>query len=578
MKNLKRIILMISMFAITGASVNCQFRSQLERRSSRLNEYGQERTCSSVQLSTGDRRNRLQRNRELSTLNRVSERLWLRNEFPALTEEDSIQQIRGILSSVHDKQNEFSNDFIDFINNHFDILNGDLNFDHVRIANTLTPNVNFGQLRQIYLDSILYNIEFIRNLFEDVFFLRLNIKSSYSGGSFHVLSLPLVNFLRSDLLNSYFTISTNDEEDLCIYYDDSNDVTNGFMFNIEQELDGLEDISEFLQIDFNFVAESFIRDIANKDLKSIESFVKFVEQNFEENEATEIFNRCLRILNPEHCDTIIERLSNINSIEIHLWSLNITEKQLAFLLPRLCKITDMRSLNLYHNQLRALPESIGQLANLRSLCLNNNQLTELPVEIGQLTNLYSLSFAKNQLIELPAEIRNLTNLTILSLSNNQLVELPESIGNLVNLKHLFLSKNQLVELPESIGNLVNLKHLLLSKNQLRGLPESIGNLVNLESLFLSKNQLGEFPESIRNLRALTLLNNQLTELPESIGNFVNLERLNLSGNRLTELPVEFEQLTNLEYLDLTNNSIEGFSNRYMGREMIQYFINSYFNR
>ena len=532
MKNFKRVILMISMFAITGASVNCSFRSRLERRSARLRRTvdGQEGTRLSVQLSDSDRGNRLRRDREVSIPTRVTEssRLWLRNEFPELTQDDSIQQIRLILNDDHEKQNEFSEDFIEFIKGHFRILNsGDLYFDPIHIANTLTPSTNFDQLRLIYLDSILANIEFIRNLFEAVFFLRLNIKSLGGDGDFHILSLSLSNFLRSNLFeNAFEAVSIIDgclnihtpEEDLCVYNDDSDGVVNGLMFdfNIEQSLDSLEYINEYLQIDFNFVAESFIRDIENSDLESIEIFVQFVVRNFEEDRATEIFNRCLRILNPEYCDIIIWKLSNVNDKSIFLSSLNITAKnitakQLSLLLPRLGKMTNFTDLNVSDNQLTELPESIGNLTNLTYLYLNSNQLTELPESIG-----------------------NLTNLTGLRVSNNQLTELPESVGQLGNLQYLNLSDNQLIELPESIGNLTNLIALDVSNNQLTGLPESIGYLTNLIRFYLYSNQLIELPDSFR--------------------------------------------LTSLEYLDLRSAFIEGFDRFYLGRQVVQDFMNSYFNR
>ena len=586
MKNLKKIILMVLVLAITGASVNCQFRSQLERRSYRIRQnevINQQRSGSSLQLSTDGRRGQLQRGRELSTFTRVVEasKLWVRNEYPELTQEDS-EQIILILNGVHDKQNKFFDAFKRFILGHFAILeNGVVLVNYDEIANTLEPNVNFNQLRQIYLDSILCNIKFIKNLFEDVFFLRLDIKPLDGLGTIHTLTLPLANFLRSNLFGSCFEAVSifNDhlnidtpKEDICVYYDYSNDVMNSFMFNfnIEQELDDLEYINEYLQIDFNFIVESFVRDIKNKglesiemfvqnqDLKLIEIFVKFVEQNFEENEVTEIFNRCLRILNPEHCDRIIRQLSNINLRIIVLRNLNITSKQLVFLLPILRRFTNLRWLDFSGNKLAELPESIGRLRKLKILYLSRNQLTVLPESIGRLRKLKYFDLKSNQLTVLPESIGRLRKLQWLDFSGNKLIELPAEFGQLTNLQELGLNYNQLIELPVEFGQLTNLKRLSFDGNKLKELPAEIGQLTSLKHLDLADNKL--------------------TGLPVEIGRITNILFLDLSGNKLTGLPAEIGRLTNLKLLDLRRTLIEGFSNYYDGRWVVQNFMNSYFNR
>ena len=539
MKNFKRVILMISMFAITGASVNCSFRSRLERRSARIRENGGVRTNFSSILSRFSRSAVLMFNRFVPEFMEVDEFDNRRlndstqssisilqsnrelSEFTNLTGHDS-EQIISVLNGNHEKQAEFSGDFEEFLYSHFTISNDSvISFDMKKIANTLTPSTNFYQLRSIYLDSIFANIEFIRNLFEDVFFLELNIKYLDSGEIFYISVVPLANFLRSnlfancfeavDISNKHLGITTNNEEDLCIYYDCGEDVVNGLMFdfNIEQELDGLENIIEYLQIDSNFIVECFIRDIENSDLESIERFVRFVEQNVEENEALEIFKRCLNILNPENYDAIVEGLSNVRNGALSLRFLNITIEQLAFLIPFLKQV--------------------------EYLSLSGNELTELPAEIGQLRNL-----------------------RFLMLDSNRLTELPDSIGNLTNIEDLFVNNNQLTELPESIGNLTSLTSLRLFNNELTELPAEIGQLTSLENLYLAYNRL--------------------TALPDSIGNLTNIEDLFVNNNQLTELPVEIGQLRNLRRLDLIGTSIEGFKEFYRDREEVQGFMNLYFNR
>ena len=73
---------------------------------------------------------------------------------------------------------------------------------------------------------------------------------------------------------------------------------------------------------------------------------------------------------------------------------------------------------------------------------------------------------------------------------------------------------------------------------------------------------GEIPPEIGQLTNLTYLdlsNNQLSgEIPPEIGNFTFLDTLNLSANQLTgEIPPEIGNLTNLTYLDLDYNQLTG---------------------
>lgn len=73
-----------------------------------------------------------------------------------------------------------------------------------------------------------------------------------------------------------------------------------------------------------------------------------------------------------------------------------------------------------------------------------------------------------------------------------------------------------------------------------------------------KRRLTEIPPEIGNLTNLLFLNisnNQLTNLPPEIGNLTNLEYLTARNNQIASLPPEIGNLTNLEYVDLYNNAL-----------------------
>ncbi|KAL2577555.1 hypothetical protein GLYMA_16G170700v4 [Glycine max] len=139
-----------------------------------------------------------------------------------------------------------------------------------------------------------------------------------------------------------------------------------------------------------------------------------------------------------------------------------------------------------------------------------------------------------------------------------------------NLHNLFLYNNMLEgPIPDGFGKVMNsLEVLHLSDNKLQGeIPSFFGNMCALQSLHLSNNKLnGEFSSFFRNsswcnrhiFKELDLSYNRLTGmLPKSIGLLSELEYLNLAGNSL-EGDVTESHLSNfskLEYLNLSGNSL-----------------------
>ncbi|CAJ1953088.1 unnamed protein product [Sphenostylis stenocarpa] len=139
-----------------------------------------------------------------------------------------------------------------------------------------------------------------------------------------------------------------------------------------------------------------------------------------------------------------------------------------------------------------------------------------------------------------------------------------------NLRTLYVQNNFLEgSIPDAFGKALNsLEILILSNNKLQGkVPSFFGSMCRLQSLHLEYNRLnGEFSSFIQNsswcnrhtLRTLQLSYNQITgKIPESISLLSELEYLSLEGNSL-EGDITESHLSNfskLKYLFLSHNSL-----------------------
>ncbi|XP_062208465.1 putative disease resistance protein RGA1 isoform X2 [Phragmites australis] len=270
------------------------------------------------------------------------------------------------------------------------------------------------------------------------------------------------------------------------------------------------------------------------------------------------------------------------------------------------------------SEIRELPESIGEMEGLTYLDLSGcSKISELPESFRKLKNLVHLDFSNCSVICVSKSLGSLTQLQYLNLSDwrNIIVEEPEALGSLTELRYLNLSRSSyflprsdcdvlgtltnleylnlssgeeesldLKRLPEALGSFTELKYLNLSGCELLDeLPGSFGNLRNLVHLDLSDcYHVNGIPEALRSLTKLRYLNlsrkrkysgSSLGGLPEVIGKLIELRYLNLSGclDRICprlEIIVDFSYLvdslldsistlSNLEHLELSNNSILG---------------------
>ncbi|KAG7371177.1 two component regulator [Nitzschia inconspicua] len=141
-------------------------------------------------------------------------------------------------------------------------------------------------------------------------------------------------------------------------------------------------------------------------------------------------------------------------------------------------------------------------------------------------------------------------------------ELPPELESLKSLKYFNMDNNQIVG---SIPVLPRLRHLSLAYNALTGyLPQHIfSEMTRLETLNLAENALqGSLPKNfaaLTNLKVLALKGNQLTAGLEQIYQLSSLEELYMSYNSLNEQfsNGSFQDLKNLKVLDMKNNRLAG---------------------
>ncbi|XXG52027.1 hypothetical protein AAC387_Pa03g0452 [Persea americana] len=250
------------------------------------------------------------------------------------------------------------------------------------------------------------------------------------------------------------------------------------------------------------------------------------------------------------------------------WYLNA-----SLLLP----FEELQSLDLSLNSLSGLinEEELTRLRNLELLDLSENDIMgPIPSSIGSLTSLKFLDLSSNsysgsQSIQ---GLCNLKNLQELDLRFNELEgTIPSCLSNLTNLQMLHLSYNRFSgKIPASlIANLSSVLYFSLASNNFSGLfaLSSFAHLSKIKGFDLGDNNLEvdtEYPtwNSTFQLKVLGLSNCKLNKrtgtIPSQIGDLPSLSTLILRRNHIDGMvPLEFCRLTELRFLDLSDNSLSG---------------------
>uniref|UniRef100_A0A3N7ERQ6 Leucine-rich repeat-containing N-terminal plant-type domain-containing protein n=1 Tax=Populus trichocarpa TaxID=3694 RepID=A0A3N7ERQ6_POPTR len=207
----------------------------------------------------------------------------------------------------------------------------------------------------------------------------------------------------------------------------------------------------------------------------------------------------------------------------------------------------LNSLSLWGNRIAGWVEKKGgyelqRLRNLDYLDLGSNSFDNgILSSVEGFPSLKSLYLNYNRLEGLIDLKESLSSLEVLGLSGNNINKLVASRGpsNLTTLYlHNITTYESSFQLLQSLGAFPNLATLYLSYNNFRGriLGDELQNLSSLESLYLDQCSLDE--HSLQGLGALSSLK--------------NLSLFALSGTVPSGV---FLDLKNLEYLDLSSNTL-----------------------
>ena len=182
---------------------------------------------------------------------------------------------------------------------------------------------------------------------------------------------------------------------------------------------------------------------------------------------------------------------------------------------------DLRNMNL-----EIFPEDMFKVAeSLHQLFLEGNLFDEIPATFEVFRAIELLDMQKTLWKPFELHISSCIKITKLIVNDCSLTQVSLYLLKLVGLQHLNLSFNNIGHLPVDICHLTSLRELLLHNNPtLRTIPISIGQLTALNHLNLSKCSIG-------------------SSLPHTLSCLTNLDFLDITDNCITHLPPSFGHLS-----------------------------------
>lgn len=254
-----------------------------------------------------------------------------------------------------------------------------------------------------------------------------------------------------------------------------------------------------------------------------------------------------------------------------LQKLQLSNNQFSGQLPVFGGIFLLDTLDLSSNKLEGpVPMSIFNLKGLKILSLSSNNFSgSFPLNrLPQLKNLSSLDLSYNRLSidynDTNSSYSSFPQITTLKLASVNLRRFPDFLRNQSHLSTVDLSQNQIHgEIPNWIWRLNNLSQLNLSYNSLETLEGPLLNVTSssLSVLDLHSNQLkGQIPLfSQFSIYLDYSRNNFNSSIRTDIGDFLSYTIFfSLSSNKFHGIiPVSICNATNLQVLDVSNNSLSG---------------------
>ncbi|XP_045797937.1 receptor-like protein 6 [Trifolium pratense] len=229
-----------------------------------------------------------------------------------------------------------------------------------------------------------------------------------------------------------------------------------------------------------------------------------------------------------------------------------------------------------------LPVSIGKLSSLNSLSIPHcNFFGYIPSSFSNLTQLMYIDLRNNKFKgDLSASIANITKLDHLGVGFNEFtVDTISWIGKLTSLVALDISSVNIgTDIPLSFANLTQLEVLNAQNCNLRGeIPSWIMNLTNLVSINVAYNflhgnvELNKFLK-LKRLVFLSLSFNKLLLYSGKSSSRITDSRiqvLSLDSCNLVEIPPFIRDLSDVEFLSLSENNIQSLPNWLWKKESLQ---------
>ncbi|KAK7393238.1 hypothetical protein VNO78_21788 [Psophocarpus tetragonolobus] len=272
----------------------------------------------------------------------------------------------------------------------------------------------------------------------------------------------------------------------------------------------------------------------------------------------------------------VQNLLQVLSMHPSLLTIELENCRLNELQPhnlvRATNVSRLQVLKLAHNGLEA--QSLDPFHNMTSTTLIDlayNNLNSTPFWLSSCNKLVSLFLTNNAFSgSFPSAFQNLSSLAELELEENNFDSIPSWLGKLKGLRYLGLSGNNISHIEGSLasimGNCCHLQSLVLSGNMIS--VDALGSNIQsgcityeLKQLYINNNELDRFPAwltQLVNLEFLDLSKNSIYGLiPHTIGELKKLESLYLDKNNLHgSIPYSLGQLTNLHNLGLSQNQLE----------------------
>lgn len=218
----------------------------------------------------------------------------------------------------------------------------------------------------------------------------------------------------------------------------------------------------------------------------------------------------------------------------------------------------------------SIPDTFGFANNLKVFSMQDNLMSgNLPNFTGA-PSLQRIALDSNFLAgPLPPSYAQLHRLKELSLAQNILTGvIPPEWAEMKDIEVLALNRNflgRLEAISSALWTLTKLRILYLEYNRFAGsIPSEVSNLVHLEIFSVANNRIsGSIPPQLfsmcSRLYAFDVANNSFTgRIPSSVVSAQFLDAFSAEGNKLTNsIPTEFVRLTNLAYLRLGANYLNG---------------------